>query len=53
MADTSAEGSAWNSPGVGSGNNTQVPVHAPINITGNGVDVIGVLDWVFGNHSEN
>jgi small secreted domain DUF320 len=53
MADTSAQGSAWNSPGVGSGNNTQVPVHAPINVTGNGVDVIGVLDWVFGNHSEN
>lgn len=53
MADTSADGWAGHSPGIGSGNNTQVPVHAPINITGNGVDVIGVLDWVLGNHSAN
>ena len=53
LADTSADGSATGSPGVGSGNNTQVPVHIPINITGNGIDVIGVLDSVFNNHSEN
>jgi hypothetical protein len=53
LADTSADGSATGSPGVVSGNNTQVPVHIPINITGNGIDVIGVLDSVFNNHSEN
>jgi hypothetical protein len=53
MADASADGSASHSPGVGSGNNTEVPVNAPINVTGNGIDVIGVLDWVFGNHSQN
>jgi hypothetical protein len=54
MADaSSADGSASHSPGIGSGNNTEVPVNAPINVTGNGIDVIGVLDWVFGNHSDN
>jgi hypothetical protein len=53
LADTSADGSATGSPGVVSGNNTQVPVHIPVNITGNGIDVIGVLDSVFNNRSEN
>src|SRR6202022_3866137 len=32
MADTSADGSATGSPGVVSGNNTQVPVHIPVNV---------------------
>jgi len=53
LADTSADGSATGSPGVVSGNNTQVPVHIPINVTGNGVNIIGLLDSVFNNHSEN
>lgn len=53
MADTSAEGSATGSPGVVSGNNTQVPVHIPVNVTGNGINIIGLLDSVFDNHSEN
>lgn len=53
LADTSADGSATGSPGVGSGNNVQIPVHVPTNITGNGVNIIGLLDSVFGNHSEN
>jgi hypothetical protein len=53
MADTSADGSATGSPGVVSGNNTQVPVHIPVNVTGNGVNIIGLLDSVFNNHSEN
>ena len=42
MADTSAEGSATGSPGVVSGNNTQVPVHIPVNVTGNGINIIGL-----------
>jgi ChpA-C len=53
LADTSADGSATGSPGVGSGNNVQIPVHVPTNVTGNGVNIIGLLDSVFGNHSEN
>jgi hypothetical protein len=53
LADTSADGSATGSPGVVSGNNTQVPVHIPVNVTGNGVNIIGLLDSVFNNHSEN
>jgi small secreted domain DUF320 len=53
LADTSADGSATGSPGIGSGNNVQIPVHVPTNITGNGINIIGLLDSVFGNHSEN
>ena len=53
LADTSADGSATGSPGVVSGNNTQIPVHVPVNVTGNGINIIGLLDSVFDNHSEN
>lgn len=52
-ADATATGGAHNSPGVASGNNVQAPVNAPINVTGNGIDVIGVLDSVLGNSSSN
>lgn len=53
LADTSADGYATNSPGIGAGNNVQVPVHIPTNVTGNAINVIGLLDSVIGNHSEN
>ncbi|MGH6655564.1 MAG: chaplin [Actinocrinis sp.] len=53
LADTSADGSATNSPGIVSGNNVQVPVHIPVNVTGNGVNIIGLLDSVFDNQSSN
>ena len=53
LADTSADGSATGSPGVGSGNNVQIPVHIPTNVTGNAINVIGLLDSVIGNPSEN
>lgn len=53
LADTSADGSAWGSPGVGSGNNVQVPVHVANNVCGNAINVIGLLDSVLGNHCEN
>jgi hypothetical protein len=53
LADTSADGSAYNSPGVGSGNNVQIPVHVANNVTGNAINIIGLLDSVIGNHSEN
>ncbi|WP_394435169.1 chaplin [Streptomyces sp. SGAir0957] len=48
-----ANGNAVHSPGVGSGNLVQAPVHIPVNATGNSVSVIGVLNPVFGNHSHN
>ncbi|MBR7678471.1 chaplin, partial [Streptomyces daliensis] len=44
---------AANSPGVGSGNLVQVPVHIPVNATGNTATVIGGLNPAFGNNSVN
>ncbi|MGW7099654.1 chaplin [Streptomyces sp. NPDC054838] len=48
-ADATAEGAAIGSPGVLSGNVVQVPIHVPINICGNTVNVVGVLNPAFGN----
>ncbi|ARP69551.1 chaplin [Streptomyces pluripotens] len=42
-------GEAHGSPGVVSGNVLQVPVHVPVNATGNSASVVGVLNPVFGN----
>lgn len=52
-ADSGANGTAANSPGVLSGNNVQVPVHVPVNVCGNTVDVVGVLNPAFGNNCAN
>lgn len=52
-ADGGAQGTAEDSPGVLSGNQVQVPVHVPVNVCGNTVDVIGALDPTFGNHCAN
>ncbi|MFJ8751810.1 chaplin [Streptomyces sp. NPDC102441] len=52
-ADASADGVAANSPGVGSGNAVQVPVHVPVNLCGNTVDVIALLNPAFGNTCAN
>ncbi|MET8807389.1 chaplin [Streptomyces sp. NPDC004546] len=52
-ADSAAQGAAANSPGVLSGNVVQVPVHVPINVCGNTVDVIGLLNPAFGNTCNN
>ncbi|OKJ74360.1 hypothetical protein AMK32_35795 [Streptomyces sp. CB01883] len=49
FADSGAEAAAVNSPGVLSGNVVQIPVHIPINICGNTVNVIGALNPAFGN----
>ncbi|MFJ4703859.1 chaplin [Streptomyces anulatus] len=49
MADSGAEAIAAHSPGVLSGNIIQVPIHIPINVCGNTVNVIGVLNPAFGN----
>ncbi|SEQ62207.1 Small secreted domain [Streptomyces sp. yr375] len=44
-----ALGEAKGSPGVVSGNLVQAPVHVPVNVVGNSVNVIGVLNPAFGN----
>ncbi|MEV7421434.1 MULTISPECIES: chaplin [unclassified Streptomyces] len=49
FADSGAEAAAVGSPGVLSGNVVQVPLHVPINLCGNTIDVIGVLNPSFGN----
>ncbi|RII18599.1 hypothetical protein DSC45_11830 [Streptomyces sp. YIM 130001] len=52
-ADSGAEGAAVNSPGVASGNVAQLPVHVPVNVSGNSVNVIGLLNPAFGNTAVN
>lgn len=49
VADSGAQGAAIGSPGVLSGNVVQVPVHVPVNVCGNTIDVIGLLNPAFGN----
>jgi hypothetical protein len=52
-ADSGAQGAAVHSPGVASGNVVQVPVHVPVNVCGNTVSVIGLLNPSFGNACVN
>ncbi|WNI16482.1 chaplin [Actinacidiphila sp. ITFR-21] len=42
-------GTATGSPGVLSGNAVDVPVHVPVNVCGNTVDPVGVLNPAMGN----
>jgi hypothetical protein len=53
MADSGAQAEAVRSPGVVSGNVVQVPVHVPVNVCGNTVDVIALLNPAFGNTCAN
>ncbi|MFI8007469.1 chaplin [Streptomyces sp. NPDC086010] len=53
MADSGAEAAAVGSPGVLSGNVVQVPIHIPVNVCGNTVNVIGLLNPAFGNACVN
>ncbi|GGY64727.1 chaplin [Streptomyces olivaceoviridis] len=48
-ADAGAGALAAGSPGVLSGNAVQVPIHVPVNVCGNTVDVIALLNPAFGN----
>ncbi|KUL55268.1 chaplin [Streptomyces sp. NRRL F-4489] len=48
-----AAGGAVGSPGVISGNLIQVPVDVPINLCGNSVNIIGLLNPAFGNTCVN
>ncbi|MGW7303610.1 chaplin family protein, partial [Streptomyces sp. NPDC054829] len=52
-ADAGAGGGAAHSPGVLSGNVVQVPVHVPVNVCGNTVNVNRLLYPAFGNTSGN
>ena len=52
-ADAGAEAVASHSPGVASGNLLQVPAHVPVNLCGNSVNVIGLLNPAFGNTCVN
>ena len=53
LADAGAQGAAVGSPGVLSGNVIQVPVNIPVNVCGDSVDVIGLLNPAFGNTCAN
>ncbi|MEV7422308.1 MULTISPECIES: chaplin [unclassified Streptomyces] len=52
-ADAGAGAAAVGSPGVLSGNVVQVPVHIPVNVCGNTIDVVGLLNPAFGNQCAN
>ncbi|MET8509539.1 chaplin ChpH [Streptomyces sp. NPDC015232] len=53
VADAGAQGAAIGSPGVLSGNVVQVPIHVPVNVCGNTVSIIGLLNPAFGNTCVN
>jgi hypothetical protein len=48
-ADSGPEGAAVGSPGVLSGNVIQIPLHVPINLCGNSIDIIALLNSASGN----
>ncbi|MEU9254646.1 chaplin [Streptomyces sp. NPDC048270] len=52
-ADAEASGIAAGSPGVLSGNLIQIPVHIPINVCGNSINIIGALNPAAGNTCVN
>ncbi|MEV5605603.1 chaplin [Streptomyces sp. NPDC052299] len=52
-ADAGAAGGASNSPGVVSGNSVQIPVSVPVNVCGNSVSVVGLLNPAAGNACGN
>ncbi|WP_406492937.1 chaplin ChpH [Streptomyces sp. NBC_00846] len=53
VADSGAQGAAVGSPGVLSGNVIQAPIHVPVNVCGNTISVIGLLNPAFGNPCVN
>ncbi|MFB0619237.1 chaplin [Streptomyces sp. AGS-58] len=52
-ADSSANGAAVGSPGLISGNGIQLPVDVPVNVCGNTVNVVGLLNPAMGNRCAN
>ncbi|MEE1751100.1 chaplin [Streptomyces sp. SP18CS02] len=49
VADADANGAAVGSPGLLSGNVVQVPVNIPINVCGNSINIIALLNTAAGN----
>ncbi|MEU1373733.1 chaplin [Streptomyces triculaminicus] len=49
VANSGAQGAAVGSPGVISGNVIQVPIHIPINLCGNTINIVALLNPTFGN----
>ncbi|NBE51063.1 chaplin [Streptomyces boluensis] len=52
-ADSAANGGTERSPGVASGNSVQAPIEVPVNVCGNTVNVIGILNPAAGNGCAN
>ena len=52
-ADSNADGGAAGSPGLLAGNTVQLPVHVPVNVCGNTVNVVGLLNPAAGNSCAN
>ncbi|GAA0492081.1 chaplin [Streptomyces sp. NPDC046215] len=48
-----AHGVAKGSPGIVSGNVIQVPIQIPLNVCGNTIDIIALLNPTFGNTCVN
>jgi hypothetical protein len=53
VADSGAQGAAAGSPGLASGNVIQAPVHVPVNVCGNTISVIGMLNPAIGTPCVN
>lgn len=53
FADAGASGGAAGSPGLASGNVVEVPVHVPVNVCGDTVDIIALLNPAFGGACAN
>ncbi|MEU7039916.1 chaplin [Streptomyces varsoviensis] len=53
VADAGAQGAAVGSPGVVSGNVVQVPIHIPVNLCGNTINLVGLLNPAYGNTCVN
>ncbi|MEU8530502.1 MULTISPECIES: chaplin [Streptomyces] len=49
FADSEAVGFAAGSPGILSGNNVQVPINIPINVCGNSINIVALLNPAVGN----
>ncbi|MBM9505793.1 chaplin [Actinacidiphila acididurans] len=52
-ADTGADGATVGSPGLVSGDLLQLPVHVPVDLCGNTIDTVGVLNPAFGGGCTN
>ncbi|MFZ3571550.1 chaplin family protein [Streptomyces sp. BH097] len=52
-ADSGANGSSSDSPGVLSGNSVEAPVDVPVNVCGNTINVVGLLNPASGNGCDN